>query len=72
MNCDSDIDGDEIYDLHYICAVKKEIKERYKEKEYAVMDDPWRNGVLIEKVGDPKISRFNIPEDWMPPPLKSG
>ena len=33
------------------------------------MDDPWRNGVMIEKAGDPIISRLEIPEDWMPPPL---
>ena len=36
------------------------------------MDDTWRNGVLIEKVFNLTISRFNIPEDWTPPPLKSG
>ena len=36
------------------------------------MDDTWRNGVLIEKVGDTTISRFKIPQDWTPPPLKSG
>ena len=35
------------------------------------MDYPWKNGVLIEKVGDPKISLSKIPEDWTPPPLKS-
>ena len=32
LDCDSDIDGDEKYDLHYICAIQKEIKERYKEE----------------------------------------
>ena len=35
------------------------------------MDYPWKNGVLIEKVGDPKISLSKIPEDWTPPPLKT-
>ena len=32
LDCDSDIYGDEKYDLHYICAIEKEIKERYKEE----------------------------------------
>ena len=36
------------------------------------MDYPWRNFVLIEKAVDPNILQFNIPEDWMSPPLKSG
>ena len=36
------------------------------------MDDPWRNGILIEKAGNPTILRFNIPQDWTPPPLQSG
>ena len=62
MDCDSDIYGDEIYDLHSMCAVAKDIKERYKVEEGSVMDNLCRNGVLIEKVGDPKTSRFNIPE----------
>ena len=36
------------------------------------MGDPWRNGVIIDKAGNPTISRFNIPEYWTPPPEKSG
>ena len=27
---------------------------------------------MIEKAVDPKTSKFNIQEDWTPPPLKSG
>ena len=61
LDCDSDIYRDEIYDLHSMCAVAKEIKERYKVEEGSVMDNLWRNGVLIEKVGDTTISRFKIP-----------
>ena len=34
------------------------------------MDYPWRNSVLIEKAGDPKISQLNIPEGWTPPQFK--
>ena len=59
FDCDSDIDRYEIDDLHYMSAVAKEIKDRYKEEEEdSVIDDMWRNGVLIEKSGDPTISRF--------------
>ena len=72
MDCDSDIDGDEIDNLHSTCAVTKDIKERYKEEEDAVMGDPWSNGALIEKEGNPTILQFKIPEDWTPPPDKSG
>ena len=56
LDCDSAIDGDKIDDLQSTCAAAKKIKERYKEEEDVVMGDPWRNGVLIEKAGDPKIS----------------
>ena len=27
---------------------------------------------MFEKAGDPAIKQFKIPDDWMPPPLKSG
>ena len=36
------------------------------------MEDPLRNGVMIEKAGDPTIKQFNIPDDWMPSLLKNG
>ena len=61
MDFDSDIERDEIYYLYYMCSVAKEMKYRYKEEEDAVMDDLWRNGVMIDKAGDPKILRFEIP-----------
>ena len=32
LDCDVNIDGDEIYDLHSTCSATKEIKERYKEE----------------------------------------
>ena len=48
--------GYEIYDINFMCATAKDIKERYKEEEDLVMDYPWRNGVLVEMSGDPKIS----------------
>ena len=35
------------------------------------MDYLRRNGVLIDKSGDPKISKFKIPEVWIPLPDKS-
>ena len=31
------------------------------------MDDMWSNSLMIEKVGDPTISQFNIPDYWTPP-----
>ena len=52
-----------------MCAVLKEIKGGYKEEEDAVMYDPWSNSVMIDKAGNPTILQFNIPEDWVSPPL---
>ena len=61
LDCESDIDRDEIEDLRSRCAMAKEIKERYDEEEDAVMYDPWSNGALIDKEGNPTILRFKIP-----------
>ena len=72
MECSSDIDGYEIYDLNSTCAIEKERKDRHNQEEDSVMNDTWRSGVLIEKAGNPKILRFKIQKNWTPPPLKSG
>eukprot|EP00957_Ditylum_brightwellii_P114070 8697214-Ditylum_brightwellii.AAC.1 len=35
-----------------------------KEEDDAVADNPWENGVLIEKAGDMPITCFLIPDIW--------
>eukprot|EP00957_Ditylum_brightwellii_P022436 1692864-Ditylum_brightwellii.AAC.1 len=49
LDCHSDIDADEIEDFHNMSEITKEIKEKSKE-EQAAMDDPWINGVPVEKM----------------------
>eukprot|EP00957_Ditylum_brightwellii_P000921 74087-Ditylum_brightwellii.AAC.1 len=46
--------------------IAKDIKAMLKEEDDAVADDPWGNGVSIEKAGDTPITHFQIPEDWKP------
>jgi hypothetical protein len=72
LDCDSDIDGEEIEDLHLITEVSKEVQQKFKEDEEAAMDDPWVNGVLVEKVGEISIKQFTIPDQWEPPTVKGG
>eukprot|EP00957_Ditylum_brightwellii_P164880 12553218-Ditylum_brightwellii.AAC.1 len=43
LDCDSNIDVEEIGNLHNISQVSKEVKLKYKEDEDAVMDDSWIN-----------------------------
>eukprot|EP00957_Ditylum_brightwellii_P140194 10682228-Ditylum_brightwellii.AAC.3 len=56
-------DTKEIEDLHIISAISKESKVRFKEEEEAAIDNPCINGILVEKVGDMKITQFAVPED---------
>ena len=63
LDCDSDIDGEEIDDLYLMTEVSKEVQLKFKEDEEAAMDDPWVNGLLIKKEGDTKIKRFTIPDE---------
>eukprot|EP00957_Ditylum_brightwellii_P194859 14844205-Ditylum_brightwellii.AAC.1 len=67
FDCDSNIDGEEIDDLHLMIDVSKEVQQKFKEDEQAAMDDPWINGVLVKKVGETNIKLFTIPDQWEPP-----
>eukprot|EP00957_Ditylum_brightwellii_P143172 10908824-Ditylum_brightwellii.AAC.1 len=49
LDCDLDVNGDELENLHSSCVLSKEIQNKFKGEEEAAMDDPWINGVLIEK-----------------------
>eukprot|EP00957_Ditylum_brightwellii_P198894 15159706-Ditylum_brightwellii.AAC.1 len=71
LDCDSNIDGEEINDLHLMTEMSKEVQKKFKEDEEAAMDDPWVNGVLVEKMGDTKINQFTIPDQWKPPTVKA-
>eukprot|EP00957_Ditylum_brightwellii_P088984 6775893-Ditylum_brightwellii.AAC.1 len=51
LDCDSNIDGKEIEDLHKVCSIAKEVKKKFKEEEQKAMEDLWINGVLIKKNG---------------------
>eukprot|EP00957_Ditylum_brightwellii_P077141 5862664-Ditylum_brightwellii.AAC.1 len=46
--------------------IAKDVKFMLKEEDDDVADDPWGNGMLIEKAGDMPITHFQIPEDWKP------
>eukprot|EP00957_Ditylum_brightwellii_P149941 11419117-Ditylum_brightwellii.AAC.1 len=50
--------------------VSKEVQQKFKEDEVAAMDDPWVNGVLVEKAGEASIKRFTIPDQWEPSTVK--
>eukprot|EP00957_Ditylum_brightwellii_P210942 15365582-Ditylum_brightwellii.AAC.2 len=49
LDYNSNIDGEKIEDLHNIFAIAKELKQRFKEEEEEVLDDPWINGILLKK-----------------------
>eukprot|EP00957_Ditylum_brightwellii_P007106 539253-Ditylum_brightwellii.AAC.1 len=58
LGCDSDIDGEEIDDLHDMAHIAKYVKAMLKEEDDAVADEIWKNNVLIEKAGDMPTTCF--------------
>eukprot|EP00957_Ditylum_brightwellii_P154640 11769511-Ditylum_brightwellii.AAC.1 len=41
LDCDSNIDEEEIDDLHLMTEVSKDVQQKFKEDEEAAMDDLW-------------------------------